>query len=77
MLLRISILIIALLNIQKGLQGFISDGILISKAQQQFKISGYLLLMISIIGITISLLGTKQTSETEILSDIIIYIVNS
>jgi hypothetical protein len=27
--------------------------------------------MISIIGITISLLGTKQTSETEILSDII------
>jgi hypothetical protein len=32
--------------------------------------------MISIIGITISLLGTKQTSETEILSDIIL-IVNS
>jgi hypothetical protein len=31
--------------------------------------------MISIIGITISLLGTKQTSETEILSDIIIYLL--
>jgi hypothetical protein len=33
--------------------------ILISKAQQ-FKISGYLLLMISIIGITISLLGRNK-----------------
>jgi hypothetical protein len=31
--------------------------------------------MISIIGITISLLGTKQTSENEILSDIIIYLL--
>jgi hypothetical protein len=65
MLLRISILIIALLNIQKGLQGFISDGYFNFKSSAQFKISGYLLLMISIIGITISLLGTKQTSETE------------
>jgi hypothetical protein len=41
MLLRISILIIALLNIQKGLQGFIKDGYFNFKSSAQFKISGY------------------------------------
>jgi hypothetical protein len=71
--LRISILIIALL-IQKDYKDLSKMAILISKLSK-FKISGYLLLMISIIGITISLLGTKQTSETEILSDIIIYLL--
>lgn len=75
MLLRILISIIALLNIQKGLRGFIKDGYFNFKSSAKFKISGYLLLMISIVGITISLLGTKQTSETEILSDIIIYLL--
>jgi hypothetical protein len=72
MLLRISILMHCLIS--KGL-GFIKDGYFNFKSSAQFKISGYLLLMISIIGITISLLGTKQTSETEILSDIIIYLL--
>lgn len=75
MLLRISILIIALFNIQKGLQGFIKDGYFNFKSSERFKISGYLLLIISIIGIIINLLGMKQSSEIEILSDIIMYLL--
>jgi hypothetical protein len=75
MLLRISILIIALLNIQKGLQGFIKDGYFNFKSSERFKISGYLLLIMSIIGIAIVLMCMKQSSEIEILSDIIIYLL--
>jgi hypothetical protein len=71
MLLRIFILIIALLNIKKGLQGFIKDGYFNFRSSEKFKISGYLLLIISITGIMISLLSMKQSSEIEILTDII------
>jgi hypothetical protein len=74
-LLRISILIIALFNIQKGLQGFIKDGYFNFNSSERFKISGYLLLTISILGIIISLLGMKQSSEKDILADIIMYVL--
>lgn len=75
MLAIIALLIIALLNIQKGLQGFIKDGYFNFRSSERFKISEYLLLMISIIGITISLLGMKQSSETEILSNTVMYLL--
>jgi hypothetical protein len=75
MLLRISILIIALLNIQKGLQGFIKDGYFNFRSSERFKISGYLLLMISVTDITISLLGMKQSSETEMIANTVMYLL--
>jgi hypothetical protein len=72
MLAIIALLIIALLNIQKGLQGFIKDGYFNFKSSERFKISGYLLLILSITMLMISFLAIEQASEIEILSDIII-----
>jgi hypothetical protein len=68
----IALLIIALLNIQKGLQGFIKDGYFNFKSSERFKISGYLLLILSITMLMISFLAIEKASGIEILSDIII-----
>jgi hypothetical protein len=72
MLAIIALLIIALLNIQKGLQGFIKDGYFNFKSSAKFKISGYLLLILSITMLMISFLAIEKASGIEILSDIII-----
>lgn len=72
MLAIIALLIIAFLNIQKGLQGFIKDGYFNFRSSERFKISGYLLLILSITMLMISFLAIEKASEIEILSDIII-----
>lgn len=72
MLARIAVLIFALLNIQKGLQGFIKEGFFNFKSSERFNRSGYLLLFLSISGIIISLLSVDQSEKVEILSNIIL-----
>jgi len=72
MLARIAVLIFALLNIQKGLQGFIKEGFFYFKSSERFNRSGYLLLFLSISGIIISLLSVDQSEKVEILSNIIL-----
>jgi hypothetical protein len=72
MLAIIALLIIALLNIQKGLQGFIKDGYFNFKTSERFKISGYLLLILSITMLMIRFLAIEKASGIEILSDIIV-----
>lgn len=72
MFLRIAILIFALFNIQKGLQGFIKEGFFNFKSSERFNRSGYLLLVLSVSGIIITLLGMNQSQEVETLSNIII-----
>ncbi|SDH00305.1 Protein of unknown function [Flavobacterium omnivorum] len=72
MFLRIAILIFALFNIQKGLQGFIKEGFFNFKSSERFNRSGYLLLFLSVSGIIITLLGMNQSQEVETLSNIII-----
>jgi hypothetical protein len=72
MFLRIAILIFALFNIQKGLQGFIKEGFFNFKSSERFNRSGYLLLLLSVSGIIITLLGMNQSQEVETLSNIII-----
>lgn len=66
---RIAVLILALFNIQKGLQAFIKEGFFNFK---RFNRSGYLLLLLSVFGIIISLLGMNQSPKDQILSDIIL-----
>ncbi len=73
MLVRIAVLIFALFNIQKGLQGFIKEGFFNFKNSERFNRSGYLLLLLSISGIIIRLLGMNQLPEDQILSDIIMH----
>jgi hypothetical protein len=73
MLVRIAVLIFALFNIQKGLQGFIKEGFFNFKSSERFNRSGYLLLLLSISGIIIRLLGMNQSPEGQILSDIIMH----
>ncbi|MFV8335042.1 hypothetical protein ACNQF7_03025 [Flavobacterium sp. RSP29] len=75
MLLRIVILILAILNIQKGLQAFIKEGLFNFKSSERFKRSGYLLLLISVFGIIIRLLNMNHSPEDQILSDIIMYLL--
>ena len=72
MLMRIAILIFALFNIQKGLQGFIKEGFFNFKSSERFNRSGYLLLLLSVSGIIITLLGMNQSQDVETLSNIII-----
>lgn len=72
MLMRIAILIFALFNIQKGLQGFINEGFFNFKSSERFNRSGYLLLVLSVSGIIITLLGMNQSKDVETLSNIII-----
>jgi len=72
MLMRIAILIFALFNIQKGLQGFIKEGFFNFKSSERFSRSGYLLLLLSVSGIIITLLGMNQSQDVETLSNIII-----
>lgn len=71
MLMRIAILIFALFNIQKGLQGFINEGFFNFKSSERFNRSGYLLLVLSVSGIIITLLGMNQSQDVETLSNII------
>ncbi|MGO4904877.1 DUF2975 domain-containing protein [Flavobacterium sp. W20_MBD1_R3] len=71
MLMRIAILIFALFNIQKGLQGFIKEGFFNFKSSERFNRSGYLLLVLSVSGIIITLLGMNQSQDVETLSNII------
>lgn len=71
MLMRIAILIFALFNIQKGLQGFINEGFFNLKSSERFNRSGYLLLVLSVSGIIIILLGMNQSQDVETLSNII------
>jgi uncharacterized membrane protein YhaH (DUF805 family) len=68
---RIAILIFALFNIQKGLQGFINEGFFNFKSSERFNRSGYLLLVLSVSGIIITLLGMNQSQDVETLSNII------
>ncbi|SEA15013.1 Protein of unknown function [Flavobacterium gillisiae] len=75
MLLRIAVVIIAVFNIQKGLQAFIKNGYFNLKSSVRLKRSGYLLLTISILGIVISLVGMRQSTERDLLSDIIMYLL--
>ncbi|MFV8368672.1 hypothetical protein [Flavobacterium sp. LB2R40] len=75
MLLQIVILILAILNIQKGLQAFIKEGLFNFKSSERFKRSGYLLLLISVFGIIIRLLNMNHSPEDQILSDIIMYLL--
>ncbi|SFE47723.1 DUF2975 domain-containing protein [Flavobacterium xueshanense] len=75
MLLRIAVLILALFNIQKGLQAFIKEGLFNFKSSERFKRSGYLLLLLSVSGIIIRLVGMSQTAKDQILSDIIMYLL--
>lgn len=75
MLMRIAILIFALFNIQKGLQGFIKEGFFNFKSSEKLNRSGYLLLLLSVSGITITLLGMNQSPEDQILSDIIMHLL--
>jgi hypothetical protein len=75
MLVRIAILILALFNIQKGLQGFIKEGFFNFKSSERFNRSGYLLLLLSVSGIIIRLFGVNQSPEDQILSDIIMYLL--
>ena len=75
MLLRIVVLILTILNIQKGLQAFIKEGVFNFKSSERFKRSGYLLLLLSVSGIIIRLLGMSQTPKDQILSDIIMYLL--
>jgi hypothetical protein len=75
MFVRIAILIFALFNIQKGLQSFIKEGFFNFKSSERFHRSGYLLLLLSISGIIIRLLGLNQSPEDQILSDIIMYLL--
>ena len=75
MLVRIAIVLFALFNIQKGLQGFIKEGFFNIKSSDRFKKSGYLLLFISLFGIIISLLVMNQSPEEQTLSDIIMYLL--
>lgn len=72
MLIRIAILIFALFNIQKGLQGFIKEDFFNFKSSERFNRSGYLLLLLSVSGIIITLLGLNQSQDVETLSNIII-----
>lgn len=72
MLMRIAILIFALFNIQKGLQGFIKEGFFNFKSSERFNRSGYLLLLLSVSGIIISFLSMNQSEDVETLSNIII-----
>lgn len=74
-LLRIAVVIIALLNTQKALKAFIKDGYFNLKSSLRLKRSGSLLLIISIIGLIISILDMKQSSERDLLLDIIIYLL--
>jgi hypothetical protein len=71
MLMRIAILIFALFNIQKGLQGFINEGFFNFKSSERFNRSGYLLLVLSVSGIIITLLGMNQSQDVKTLSNII------
>lgn len=71
MFMRIAILIFALFNIQKGLQGFINEGFFNFKSSERFNRSGYLLLVSSVSGIIITLLGMNQSQDVETLSNII------
>jgi hypothetical protein len=71
MFVRITILIFALFNIQKGLQGFINEGFFNFKSSERFNRSGYLLLVLSVSGIIITLLGMNQSQDVETLSNII------
>ncbi|RTY85352.1 hypothetical protein EKL97_01695 [Flavobacterium sp. LS1P28] len=75
MIVRIAVLILALFNIQKGLQGFIKEGFFNFKGSERFKRSGYLLLLLSVYGIIIRLLGMSQNPKDQILSDIIMYLL--
>ena len=75
MLLRIAVLILALFNIQKGLQAFIKEGLFNFKSSKRFKRSGYLLLLLSVSGIIIRLVGMSHTPKDQILSDIIMYLL--
>ncbi|RTY81954.1 hypothetical protein EKL99_11500 [Flavobacterium sp. ZB4P23] len=75
MIVRIAVLILALFNIQKGLQGFIKEGFFNFKGSERFKRSGYLLLLLSVYGIIIRLLGMSQKPKDQILSDIIMYLL--
>ncbi|RTY76459.1 hypothetical protein [Flavobacterium sp. LS1R10] len=75
MIVRIAVLILALFNIQKGLQGFIKEGFFNYKGSERFKRSGYLLLLLSVYGIIIRLLGMSQKPKDQILSDIIMYLL--
>jgi hypothetical protein len=75
MLMRIAILIFALFNIQKGLQGFIKEGFFNFKSSERFNRSGYLLLLLSVSGIIITFLGMNQSQGVETLSNIIMYLL--
>lgn len=75
MLLGIVVLILALFNIQKGLQAFIKEGFFNFKSSEKFNRSGYLLLLLSVFGIIIRLLGMNQSPKEKILSDIILYLL--
>jgi hypothetical protein len=71
MLIHIAILMFALFNIQKGLQGFINEGFFNFKSSERFNRSGYLLLVLSVSGIIITLLGMNQSQDVETLYNII------
>jgi hypothetical protein len=73
MLIRIGVLILALFNIQKGLQAFIIEGFFNFKSSEKFNRSGYFLLLLGVSGIIIRLLRMTQTPKDQILSDIIMY----
>lgn len=75
MLLRIVVLILAILNIQKELQAFIKEGLFNFKSSERFKRSGYLLLLLSVSGIIIRLFGMSQTPKDQVLADIIMYLL--
>jgi hypothetical protein len=75
MLIQIAVLILALLYIQKGLQGFIKEGFFNFKSSEKFNRSGYLLLLLSVSGIIIRLFSMIQSPEDQILSDIIMYLL--
>jgi hypothetical protein len=75
MLARIAVLILALFNIQKGLQAFIKEGFFNFKSSIRFNKSGYLLLILSVSGIITRLLGINKSPEDQLLSDIIMYLL--
>ena len=72
---RIAVLILALFNIQKGVQAFVKEGFFNFKSSERFNRSEYLLLLLSVFGIIIRLLGMNQSPKEKILSNIILYLL--
>jgi hypothetical protein len=71
-LIWISLLITAIVNIHNGLTAFIKDGYFNLRSSKQFIISGYLLIIIGASAIIFSMLYITETPREQTLIDIII-----